>query len=260
MTAPDSPTPASPAPESTAPHAPTPDPWALLARIRRPQGRKGEVLAEILTDFPEKFAERRSLWLLPDPKSPRLKSNPAPLKDKDSSKGTGSLKGTASPKNKQSQPDTGSSPQANPAKPASAPAPEGRKVELVAHWLHKGAIVLHFEGISSITAAEALTGLLVAIPRAERTPLADDEFYIADLAGCTLIDVAPPQPVIVGVIEDIDRTAGPIPLLIIRGPAGEVLVPFAKTFLRRVDLAAHRVEMALPAGLTTLNTPDAPKP
>ena len=41
-----------------------PEPWVWLARIRRPQGRKGEVLAEILTDFPEKFAERRQLWLL----------------------------------------------------------------------------------------------------------------------------------------------------------------------------------------------------
>jgi len=38
--------------------------WVWLARIRRPQGRKGEVFAEILTDFPEKFAQRRQLWLL----------------------------------------------------------------------------------------------------------------------------------------------------------------------------------------------------
>ena len=38
--------------------------WVWLARIRRPQGRKGEVFADILTDFPEKFSERRRLWLL----------------------------------------------------------------------------------------------------------------------------------------------------------------------------------------------------
>ena len=38
--------------------------WVWLARIKRTQGRKGEVFAEILTDFPEKFAERRQLWLL----------------------------------------------------------------------------------------------------------------------------------------------------------------------------------------------------
>ncbi len=48
--------------------------WVSLALIRRPQGRKGEVFADILTDFPEKFAERRSLWLLADPDSPHPKS------------------------------------------------------------------------------------------------------------------------------------------------------------------------------------------
>lgn len=29
----------------------------------RPQGRRGEVLADILTDFPQKFSERKQLWL-----------------------------------------------------------------------------------------------------------------------------------------------------------------------------------------------------
>ncbi len=33
----------------------------------KPQGRRGEVLAELHTDFPERFAERRQLWgLAPD--------------------------------------------------------------------------------------------------------------------------------------------------------------------------------------------------
>lgn len=39
--------------------------WVSLAHIVRPQGRKGEVIAEILTDFPEKFAERNRVFLLP---------------------------------------------------------------------------------------------------------------------------------------------------------------------------------------------------
>jgi 16S rRNA processing protein RimM len=42
-------------------------------------------------------------------------------------------------------------------------------------------------------------------------------------------------------------------LLVVRGTAGEVLIPFAKSYLRRVDLAARRVEMALPEGLAELN-------
>ncbi|MGP8271976.1 MAG: ribosome maturation factor RimM [Terracidiphilus sp.] len=185
--------------------------WVALARIRRPQGRKGEVFADILTDFPEKFAERRQLWLLSDPDSPRPKS---PL------------------------------------------APTPRQVELIAHWLHKGGIVLHFSGVDSISAAETLAGLNVAIPRADRAPLAEDEVYIADLVGCTLYDVAKSDaPVLVGQIEDVNRTAGPVALLAVRSAtsAEEILVPFAKTYLRTIDLAAKRVEMALPEGLTDLN-------
>lgn len=38
----------------------------LVARVLRPQGRRGEVLAEILTDFPQRFADRKILWLLPE--------------------------------------------------------------------------------------------------------------------------------------------------------------------------------------------------
>jgi 16S rRNA processing protein RimM len=37
--------------------------WVVLAHVLRPQGRKGELLAELLTDFPERFAERRELSL-----------------------------------------------------------------------------------------------------------------------------------------------------------------------------------------------------
>jgi 16S rRNA processing protein RimM len=39
--------------------------WVLLARIVRPQGRRGEVLADIFTDFPEQFAQRKRLFLRP---------------------------------------------------------------------------------------------------------------------------------------------------------------------------------------------------
>ena len=178
--------------------------WTWLARIRRPQGRKGEVFADILTDFPEKFSERRHLWLISE---------------------------------------------------AASATP--REVELTAHWLHKGGIVLHFAQSDSISTAETLKGLLVAIPQSERAPLPEDEIYIADLVGCTLIDVAGAEPVSVGQIEDVDRTAGPVALLVVNHPGSheEILIPFAKSYLRRIDLAAKRVEMALPAGLVDLNAP-----
>jgi 16S rRNA processing protein RimM len=184
--------------------------WVWLALIRRPQGRRGEVFADILTDFPEKFADRRQLWLL---------------------RGASGTVGSTSP----------------PVKAAPVPA------ELIGHWLHKGGIVLHFAGVDSISAAEELNGLVVAIPRAERVPLGDDEVYIGDLIGCTLIDVTGADPTEIGVIQDVDRTAGPVALLVVKGRSGEVLVPFAKSYLRRVDTTGKRIEMVLPDGLVGLN-------
>jgi len=39
--------------------------YITIARLRKTQGRIGEIAAELLTDFPERFAERRHLSLLP---------------------------------------------------------------------------------------------------------------------------------------------------------------------------------------------------
>src|ERR1700760_4317228 len=37
--------------------------WLVLAHLLRPQGRKGELLAELSTDFPERFEDRRRVFL-----------------------------------------------------------------------------------------------------------------------------------------------------------------------------------------------------
>jgi 16S rRNA processing protein RimM len=42
-----------------------------LARVLRPWGRRGEVAAEILTDFPERLAELREVWLVREGAAPR---------------------------------------------------------------------------------------------------------------------------------------------------------------------------------------------
>lgn len=39
--------------------------WTLVAKLIRPHGRRGELVAEILTDFPERFHERSRLYLIP---------------------------------------------------------------------------------------------------------------------------------------------------------------------------------------------------
>lgn len=183
------------APESRAPE---PDDWVLVAKIVRSQGRHGEVLADLLTDFPERFAERKRLFLLA---------------------------------------------------PKSAPRP----VELEKHWPHQGRIVLKFAGIDSINDAETLRGLEVCIPKSERAPLEDGAVYISDLVGCVLVDSRTGAEV--GRIAGVDREASATPLLVVGSLSGEVLVPFAKAFQPKIDLAARRIEMQLPEGLLDLNAP-----
>jgi len=38
--------------------------WVLLAHLLRPQGRKGELLAELLTDFPDRLVGRKGVFLM----------------------------------------------------------------------------------------------------------------------------------------------------------------------------------------------------
>lgn len=166
----------------------------------RPQGRYGEVLSEILTDFPERFADRKHLWLISSETSEE----------------------------------------------------SSRELVLEKHWLHKGRIVLKFTGVDSISEAEALRGLLVAIPANERAPLRDDSVYVGDLIGCQVVNVSEPhRPV--GTVTDVDPEAA---LLAIDTPDGiEALIPFAKAYLVRIDLPGKRIEMRLPVGLLEINAP-----
>jgi 16S rRNA processing protein RimM len=45
--------------------------WTVLAHLLRPQGRKGELLAELLTDFPERFENARVFLAKPQFDGPR---------------------------------------------------------------------------------------------------------------------------------------------------------------------------------------------
>ena len=40
------------------------DEFITVARVAKTQGRRGEVAADLFTDFPERFEERRHLWVL----------------------------------------------------------------------------------------------------------------------------------------------------------------------------------------------------
>jgi 16S rRNA processing protein RimM len=201
--------------------------WIVLAQILRPQGRRGEVLADLFTDFPERFTEHPQVWLAPAGFADRVDAG-LPASD---------LK----------------SPQA---------------ATVTAHWLpvgkNAGRIVLHFAAIDSIEQAEQLAGKEVLIPLTERVALEPGAAYISDLVGCTVYNRGQP----IGVVEDVHfptsadgarRLEDAAPLLAVTSPEGdEILIPFAKAFLRELNLDGRSISMELPEGLAEINLPNRP--
>jgi 16S rRNA processing protein RimM len=194
--------------------------WTVLALILRPQGRKGEVLADLFTDFPERFETRPHVWLAP-----------AGFADATSAANSGD----------------------NPKQPAEVVAhwlPVGRNA---------GRIVLKFAGVDTIEQAEKLAGQEVIIPLAERLPLDADAAYISDLVGCTVFDRGVPigtvEEVEFAMTPDGSRRledAAPL-LTIASADRQEILIPFARAYLQELDTAAKTIRMALPEGLVDIN-------
>jgi 16S rRNA processing protein RimM len=192
-----------------------------IAHILRPQGRKGEVLAELLTDQLSQFQTGRAVQLL------------------------------------------------NSEKP-QAQVPE---TVLENHWLpvgkNAGRIVLKLKGTESISQAETLSGLEVAIAAADLPKLEEDTFYVKDLLGCSFVD----GERVLGEVADVQfvtstdgkvRLQDAAPLLAVQLSADQsaepALVPLVRAYLVSVDVAAKRIVMNLPPGLIDLQSEEeAPK-
>jgi 16S rRNA processing protein RimM len=193
--------------------------WIVLAHILRPQGRKGEVLADLFTDFPERFGDRPSVWLATEGHA---------------------ASGLCGP--------TSSPPRA--ATVADYWLPVGRNA---------GRVVLRFAGVDSIEQAERLAGLEVIVPLDQRVPLDEGAAYISDLAGCTVFDQGIAVGVVASVEfpttpDGTRRLDDAAPLLAVTSPEGdELLIPFANAFLVELDVSAKAIRMALPEGLLQIN-------
>jgi len=117
-------------------------------------------------------------------------------------------------------------------------------------WTHGDRLILKFAGIDSIGEADTLRRGELAILRADRPALEEEEVYLADLAGCDVVDAGGRM---VGVVSGWQQTAGPV-LLAVKSAAGdEVLIPFARSIFTKIDILGKRLEVELPEGLLELN-------
>jgi 16S rRNA processing protein RimM len=131
---------------------------------------------------------------------------------------------------------------------------ERRELELQDHWFHKGGVVLKFHGIDDITTAETLLRGEVQIPKQDRAPLEEGATYVSDLVGCELFENHGSEARKIGVVRDVDFSAGEAPLLVVQGDR-EYLVPYVESFLKSADFKAKRIEMNLPEGLLEVDAP-----
>ena len=155
----------------------------VIGRVVKPQGRKGEVLAETFTDRPDRFPSLRRVFV-------------------------------------------------------PGPGDEAREVRITSCWPHKGRFVLKIEGVDSIDDAERYRGLELRIAEEELEALPEGSYYHHQLRGLRVDD---PSGTALGVVTDLMETGGGATILVVRGPEGELLIPLADAFVKKVDVAGGRL-------------------
>ena len=125
----------------------------------------------------------------------------------------------------------------------AGPDGSARAVQVSDAWPHKGRFVLKLEGVDSIDDAERFRGLDLRIPEEDLAALPAGSYYHHQLRGLRVED---PRGREVGRVAEVMETGGEAAVLVIRGVAGETLIPLADAFVREVDLAGGRVVALVP--------------
>jgi 16S rRNA processing protein RimM len=192
--------------------------WIVLAQLLRPQGRKGELLAELLTDFPERFEQQPRVFLAPEGFS-------------------------------------GTEAEARPMEVVAFWLPVGKNVGRVvlqfagietisdAELIAGQEVIVPSEERRPLDDESVYISDLVGCTvydGQQPVGVVDDVQFAMTPDGARRLDDAPPL------------------LSVISPDGDEVLIPFAKAFLVAVDTAARRIDMTLPEGLVEVNRPPGP--
>jgi 16S rRNA processing protein RimM len=123
-----------------------------------------------------------------------------------------------------------------------------REVEVEFFRRQHGRCIVKFRAIDSITEAEKIVGSEIRIRKRDLLAPASGSFYSFHLKGCSVFD----NGEFIGVITDVLDNAGVDILKVDRGEE-EILIPFAQSYLKQIDLDRRRVDVALPDGLRDIN-------
>ncbi len=125
--------------------------------------------------------------------------------------------------------------------------PDGRlkKTEPLRQSLHKGIVLMRFDGFESLTAVEELKGCRILLDRNLLPELAPDEFYWHQIEGAKVIDREYGE---LGHLKSMFTTAAH-DTWVVEGLAGEVMIPVVAAFIITISAEQQLIEVDLPTGL-----------
>ena len=101
---------------------------------------------------------------------------------------------------------------------------------------HKNFVLLKLKGINDMTSAERLKGRTIKISREAALPLEDDEYYISDLYGMTVVTDEGKE---VGEVSDILFTGANDVYVVKAEGQKDVLIPAVKQYIHSVNVGEN---------------------
>ena len=115
--------------------------------------------------------------------------------------------------------------------------------------MHKGMVLLGFEGYEDINLVEPLKGAELYVDRAHAAPLQDNEYYYADLAGMDVFSLTDQGEELLGRLTEVMET-GANEVFVVRDDKGrEILIPSIRECIREVDVEHAVMKVRLLPGM-----------
>jgi 16S rRNA processing protein RimM len=126
-----------------------------------------------------------------------------------------------------------------------------REVRVESTRAHGERALMKFAGVDSPEAVQELQNWTIEIPAEDARALEEDEYFLHDLIGLTLVDSAGTDR---GVVTEILEGGGGL-LLQVKRPDGKTFdLPFAADLCTEIDLAGKRITVNLPEGIEDLDS------
>jgi 16S rRNA processing protein RimM len=136
---------------------------------------------------------------------------------------------------------------------ASPDERETRELRIESVRPHGERVLVRFAGISTPEAVQLLQNWTIEIPESEARKLEEDEYFLHDLVGLTLVDE---KGIDRGTVAEVLEGGGGI-ILSVRRPDGRTFeLPFAADLCTEIDLETRRMRVSLPEGLDDLDSID----